>query len=109
MKTIFLLSASVFFAFAGFVQDTVRGQEIPVDTIRKEPVKVDTIWVEKVKVEPQQPQVQQPVSKDQKSNKKKDKAYYGGYANLSFGQYTLFGFEPLIGYRLLPKFSVERN
>ena len=32
--------------------------------------------------------------------------YYGGYANFSFGEYTLIGIEPLIAYKLFPKFSV---
>jgi len=35
----------------------------------------------------------------------KDKIYYGGYVNLSFGSYTVVGVEPMIGYKLTPKLS----
>lgn len=116
MKTLYFLIATMFFAFAGFVQDTVHGQENPVDTIMDEPVRADTVWVEKVrvdtvwvekeKVEPQQQPVQEPVSEDQKPSKKNEKVYFGGYANFSFGTYTLIGAEPLIAYKIFPKFSV---
>jgi len=116
MKTIYFLSASLFFAFSGFVQDTVRGQENPADTIRDQPVRVDTVfvekvrvdtvWYEQVRVDPPQQQVQEPATKDQKPKKKNEKAYFGGYANFSFGKYTQIGFEPLIAYKIFPKFSV---
>lgn len=116
MKPLYFLIATMFFAFAGFVQDTVHGQENPVDTIMDEPVRADTVWVEKVrvdtvwvekeKVEPQQQPVQEPVSEDQKPSKKNEKVYFGGYANFSFGTYTLIGAEPLIAYKIFPKFSV---
>lgn len=36
----------------------------------------------------------------------KDKIYYGGYVNLSFGSYTVVGIEPMIAYKLKPKLSV---
>lgn len=116
MKTIYILLASFFLAFTGFVQDTVQGQVNPADTIRAdavrvdtvwvEKVKVDTVWIEKVKVEPTQEKVQEPSTHAKESKKKGEKVYKGGYANFSFGKYTLIGFEPLIAYKLLPKFSV---
>jgi len=115
MKTTkFLLSIAVF-AFAGSVAQPVLGQEYPVDTVQAEKVRVDTVVVEKVrvdtvyviekpKVEPQQEQA--PPKQEQKSKEKNPKVYYGGYANLSFGQFTRIGFEPLIAYKIFPKFSV---
>lgn len=36
----------------------------------------------------------------------KDKLYYGGYINLSFGSYTRIGIEPMIGYKIVPRLSV---
>ena len=36
----------------------------------------------------------------------KNKIYYGGYVNMSFGDYTSIGAAPLIGYKVLPEFSV---
>ena len=41
-----------------------------------------------------------------KSSIDKTKLYYGGYANFSIGNYTVIGFEPMVGYKLTPKFSV---
>ncbi len=35
----------------------------------------------------------------------KEKLYYGGYLNLSFGSYMVIGAEPMIGYKLTPKWS----
>ena len=35
----------------------------------------------------------------------KDKIFYGGYINLSFGSYKVIGIEPMLGYKLTPKFS----
>ena len=111
---------------AGFGQKSALGQETELDTIRNEKVRVDTVWIEKVKVdtviiekarvdtvrietirgEPKQEPVQQSAEKAQKDQSKNDKVYYGGYANFSFGKYTNIGFEPLIAYKLLPRFSI---
>ncbi len=38
--------------------------------------------------------------KDVKSN-----LFYGGYINLSFGDYSVIGIEPMVGYKLTPKLS----
>ena len=35
----------------------------------------------------------------------KDKLYFGGYLNLSFGKYTVIGAEPMVGYKITPKLS----
>ena len=35
----------------------------------------------------------------------KDNLFFGGYINLSFGNYKVIGIEPMIGYRLTPKFA----
>ncbi|MDF7825069.1 MtrB/PioB family outer membrane beta-barrel protein [Pontiellaceae bacterium B12227] len=32
--------------------------------------------------------------------------FYGGYINLSFGNYTVIGIEPMIGYKINPKLSM---
>ena len=45
-------------------------------------------------------------SEQKQSKIKKDKIYYGGYANLSFGSYTAIGVEPLVGYKLAPRLSL---
>jgi len=126
MKTPFIILVFLFFSFAGLFQVQVRGQENPVDTTGLEPVETDTVWVDRVVhdtiwletlridtvvVEKEKPaaqpeQIQAPAEKAPKSKEKSKKAYYGGYANLSFGKYTVVGFEPLFAYKLLPKFSV---
>ena len=46
MKTIYVLFAFSFFAFAGFAQDTIQGQVIRVDTVKVEKVRVDTVYVQ---------------------------------------------------------------
>src|SRR5210317_1117948 len=106
MKTIYVLFAFVFFAFAGFAQDTIQGQVIRVDTVKVEKVRVDTVYVQEQVQEQSQDQVQKPKETPQNTKNKNDKVYYGGYANFSFGKYTIIGIEPLIGYKLLPRLSV---
>lgn len=36
----------------------------------------------------------------------KSKIYYGGYMTMSFGKYTVIGAQPMVAYKLTPKFSV---
>ena len=102
MKNIIFLFILISFVLKGFAQDTIRGQVIRVDTVVVEKVRVDTVHVQAT----EQEQVQQNKDAPQKSQNKSDKVYYGGYANFSFGKYTVIGFEPLIAYKLLPKLSV---
>jgi hypothetical protein len=49
------------------------------------------------------------VEKEKRTSKPKtnfkDNIFYGGYINLSFGSYMVIGIEPMIGYKLTPKFS----
>ena len=51
----------------------------------------------------------QPTAKETTAAKSKknikNNLFYGGYINLSFGSYTVIGIEPMIGYKLTPKFS----
>ena len=104
MKTIYLSFAFVFLAYAGIAQDTIPGQVIRVDTIKIQNVRVDTVYVQE-NVQPQK-QVQESKESQQKSQSKNDKVYYGGYANFSFGKYTIIGVEPLIAYKIIPKLSI---
>ena len=116
MKTLRFLSAFVFFLWAGMMSYPLLGQETPVDTVQSENARVDTVWIEKVRVdtvyveqantEPQQVQIKEEEQKPRGSKGRNEKVYYGGYANFSVGQYTRIGFEPLIAYKLFPKFSV---
>ena len=115
MKTFNFLVASSFFVFAGMLNQPVLCQENPRDTMQVENVRVDTVYVEKVRVdtvyvekanEPQQPQSKEDEKQPQEPKGRNPKVYYGGYANFSVGTYTRIGFEPLIAYKLFPKFSV---
>lgn len=45
-------------------------------------------------------------SSDSKSQRSlRDNLFFGGYINFSFGSYTVIGIEPMVGYRVTPKFS----
>ena len=126
MKTLNFLAASLFIVFAGMMAcpvlsqeaqadtvqadkaraDTVWVEKVTVDTVWVEKVKVDTVWVEKEAAEPQQNQRKVAEKPLQESKGRNPKVYYGGYANFSVGTYTRIGFEPLIAYKLFPKFSI---
>ena len=60
--------------------------------------------------EPVQQEVQAQPEKEQappaQKKSHKDKIYFGGYVNLSFGKYTVIGVEPMIGYKVIPRISV---
>ena len=86
--------------------DTVIIEKVRVDTVVIEKVRVDTVRIETVKVEPKQEPVQKPKENPQNVKGKNEKVYYGGYANFSFGKYNVIGFEPLIEFKLLKRFSV---
>lgn len=85
--------------------DTLQAEKVKVDTVYVEKVIVDTVYVEKANAEQQQNQMQEE-NKPQESKGRNEKVYFGGYANFSFGKYTRIGFEPLIAYKIFPKFSV---
>ena len=106
MKSLIILFAFILFSYSGFTRDTVPNQAIGVDTVIIEKLRVDTVYVPVQEQNNTQPETQQP-NEPQKNNKEKNKkVYYGGYTNFSFGKYTVIGFEPLIAYKLLPRFSV---
>lgn len=85
--------------------DTLQAEKAKVDTVYIEKVRVDTVFVEKPATEQVQAQKQEE-KKHQEPKGKNPKVYYGGYANVSVGTYTRIGFEPLIAYKLFPKFSI---
>lgn len=104
MKSIYFLLAFIFITSAGFTQDTIPGEVIRVDTVVVEKVRVDTVEVQAPA--PEQAPAEQAQESNQQSQGKESKVYYGGYATFSFGNYTVIGIEPLIAYKLLPKFSI---
>jgi hypothetical protein len=78
---------------------SVYAQEVPAtDTIKQ-----DTIIAEQAVVAQA---ATQPAPKQKQKKPIKDKIYYGGYLNLSFGSYTMIGIEPMIGYKIIPRLSV---
>jgi hypothetical protein len=99
MKKIYAVLAIIFLANVGYAQDTTRTQQPHhPDTIIVERVRVDTVYLPSSGQESKETQ--------QSGQAKNDKVYFGGYANLSFGKYTVIGFEPLIAYKLFPRFSI---
>jgi len=106
MKTIYFICAFISIANLTFAQDTIPKQDVRVDTVVVEKVRVDTVYLPlKEEVQPQE-QVSKDVPPEPETKNKNDKVYYGGYANFSFGKYTIIGIEPLIAYKLFPKLSV---
>jgi len=78
---------------------SINAQEVPAtDTIPQ-----DTIITEQP-VEAQA--ATQPAPPPKQKKPIKDKLYWGGYVNLSFGSYTRIGIEPMIGYKIIPRLSV---
>jgi hypothetical protein len=122
MKNLRYLSFLAFMGWAGMLTHPLQGQENPADTTQTEKARVDTVYVEKVRVDTvyvekpdagqAQDQIQAPdpakqdAKKTQGSGGRNPKVYYGGYANVSVGTYTRIGFEPLIAYKLFPRFSL---
>jgi len=94
MKSNLILLVLLLLGFPSFAQDTTQ---VRIDTVRIETIRVDTVYV---------PQAQPTKATVPVSTGKNEKVYYGGYANFSLGKYSIIGFEPMIGYKLLPKFSV---
>lgn len=43
--------------------------------------------------------------KEKPKSSLRDNLFYGGYITLSFGDYSVIGIEPMVGYRVNPKFS----
>ncbi len=78
---------------------SIIAQEAPAG----EPAPQDTIIAEQAVVAQA---ATQPAPKQKQKKPIKDKIYYGGYLNLSFGSYTMIGIEPMIGYKIIPRLSV---
>ena len=106
MKTVYFICAIISIANLAFAQDTISKQDVRVDTVVVEKVRVDTVYLPlREEVQPQE-QVAKDAPPEPDTKNKNNKVYYGGYANLSFGKYTVIGIEPLIAYKLFPKLSV---
>jgi hypothetical protein len=108
IKVACIFVASFFIAFTGFAQDTVRIETVRVDTVKVETVRVDTVLVMPVNTSPavQNTPAKTAPQHEQKPLLNPGKMYFGGYVNLSFGSYTVIGIEPMVGYKLTPKFSI---
>jgi len=96
MKNFCLLILLSVFSFAGFAQDTIRREASPFDTLLFENVSDDSVKNESGL----------PVNGSQIQKPSEKKVYYGGYLSLSFGSYTSIGVEPLLAYKLTPRYSV---
>lgn len=108
IKAAFVLAFSIVFSVYSFAQDTVRIETVRVDTVKVETVRVDTVLVQPVSSQPavQTPAVQSAGQQAKKPVINQNKLYFGGYVSGSIGSYTSIGIEPLVGYKLTPKFSV---
>ena len=78
---------------------SMNAQEVPAG----EPTQQDTIVTEEPVVAEA---ATAPAPAPKKKSSFKEKLYYGGYVNLSFGNYTMIGIEPMIGYKIIPRLSV---
>jgi hypothetical protein len=76
------------------------------DTTRVEPFLFDTTLFEKAPVDTVTKSADANVEKSQSQVNKISNIYYGGSVILSFGSYTVIGIEPMLAYKLTPKFSV---
>ncbi len=107
MKLFYLLTLALIVSIGSFAQDTTK-----VEPVINQPVIIgqpDNSSVEKQQSTTKQPVVTgqaEQVSEKKESKFDKSKLYFGGYANMSFGSYTVIGVQPLVGYKLTPKFSI---
>jgi hypothetical protein len=77
---------------AGMAQETP-----PADTVQQVP---------EVAAQPAAAPTQQQAPPAKQKSSVKDKLYFGGYVNMSFGSYTVIGIEPMVGYKIVPRLSV---
>jgi len=116
MKNAYLIVTFIFITLACFAQDTIQTRKKSADTAVIEQIRVDTVVVEKLRVDtvylqakeqtPVQKNKQDPEETPQETKNKNDKVYYGAYASFSFGKYTIYGVEPMIAYKIFPRFSI---
>lgn len=104
-KNTIVLAAIVLFSIAGFAQENNSQEIVKKDTTQVETAGTENEIVPEAYQEPNQAE-QTKAKKEKQPKPNKNKVYYGGYLNLSFGSYTAIGVEPLIGYKITPKFSV---
>jgi hypothetical protein len=107
-NTVSVIILLLIFSVSGFSQDTVRIETVRVDTLKIETVRIDTVLIAPANVTPavQNSSLHKSPQPEQKKVLNPKKMYFGGYVNLSIGNYTVIGIEPLVGYKLTPKFSV---
>jgi len=96
LKRICFFMLMFVFSFAGFSQDTIRGEVFPFDTLFFENLPADTV-VNAAKEPTGESQIQKPFE---------SKFYYGGYVNLTFGSYTVIGVEPSFAYKFTQRLSL---
>lgn len=106
MNKLIILFCSMFLYYSVLAQDTIRVETVRVDTVQVEKVRIDTVFVQPAKSDPVTQTRQEVAQPKKKAALNPNKMYFGGYANLSFGRYTVLGIEPMVGYKLTPKFSV---
>ena len=90
------LSLLILALFVGL--SSAYAQETPVaDTVKQEA---------EVAAQPAATPVPEQAPPAKQKSSVKDKLYFGGYVNLSFGSYTVIGIEPMVGYKIVPRLSV---
>lgn len=105
MKFTFLFISMLLISIVGYSQ--VRDTIVITDTVV---IQKQIVIQEESVVEDQRASQNQNVGQEQHAEKEskfdKSKLYYGGYVNASFGNYTVLGAAPLVGYKLTPKLSI---
>ena len=90
----FLLAISVTTLFA---QDTIRTEQTDSTAQAVSAAQTDsTVQVAS----------KEPAAEPKQKSSLKEKLYFGGYVNFSFGKYTMIGIEPMVGYKLTKKLSL---
>ncbi len=107
MKLIYLLTLALFISVVSFAQDTTKVAPVANQpAVNEQPAAISVKQQSATDNQEAVTDQQKQASKKKKSKFNKNKLYFGGYANMSFGSYTVIGAQPLVGYKLTPKFSV---
>jgi hypothetical protein len=105
IKNTIVLVVIILFSYTGFAQENNTQELVKKDTVEVETT-LTTNEIQPISNQ-ETSQVSQAKAKKEKQPKlNKNKVYYGGYLNLSFGSYTAIGVEPLVGYKVTPQFSL---